>query len=56
MSYGLVAAEGDILPDGTTITGINVVFSVSINNRGQIAFLGSIAGVGTLLRVDLGDS
>jgi len=55
LSYGLVAAEGDILPDGTTITGINV-FSVSINNRGQIAFLGSIDGVGTLLRVDPGDS
>jgi hypothetical protein len=39
---GLVAAAGEILPDGTTLSFIPSE-SVSINDRGEVAFLGTIA-------------
>jgi hypothetical protein len=50
---GLVAAVGDILPDGTSLDNI-LRDSVSINNAGQIAFFGQTDGVVAIFNVESG--
>jgi len=40
--YGLVAKEGDILEDGTTLNSINELGGVAINLFGDVAFHGDV--------------
>jgi hypothetical protein len=43
--YGLVAKEGDTLPDGTRLDEINVTGGVAINVLGEVAFHGRTGGI-----------